>query len=66
MIKDIGDSIIVITAPHFVAGVCMNAADVAVRAAPILKYMVGWDFPRIESYVAKKGWTYNYSIRQAC
>lgn len=63
MIKDNGDTIIVITAPHFVAGVCMNHQDVAVRAAPILKYMVGWDFPRIESYVAKKGWTWACSAR---
>ncbi len=49
------EHIIVIQAPHFVAGVCMWD-DVGVRAAPILKYMVGWGFPKIERYVARKGW----------
>jgi hypothetical protein len=56
MMRNIGDHILIITAPHFVAGVCMNGDHVAVRAAPILKYMIGWDFPKIEEYVAKKGW----------
>jgi hypothetical protein len=56
MLEKIGDHILIITAPHFVAGVCMNGEFVATRAAPILKYMVGWDFPKIEEYVAKKKW----------
>lgn len=47
--------LLVITAPHFVAGICMEG-DVAVRSAPILKYMLGWDALRIKTYVAKKGW----------
>lgn len=55
MIENIGDQIIIVTAPHFVAGVCLHD-DIALRSAPISKYMVGWDFPKIESYIAKKGW----------
>ena len=49
------EHVIVIEAPHFVAGVCMRDFT-AIRAAPILKYMIGWDFPKIEQYVARKGW----------
>jgi hypothetical protein len=52
------ERVLVIAAPHFVAGVCLNAEDVAVRSAPILRYMVGWDLPRIAEYVARKGWTW--------
>ena len=62
MIKGAGDQIIVVTAPHFVAGVCMHD-DIAVRAAPILKYMVGWDFPKIEQYVARKGWKWELGLQ---
>jgi hypothetical protein len=55
MIENSGDRIIIISAPHFVAGVCLDN-DVAVRSAPILRYMIGWDFTKIESYVARKNW----------
>lgn len=63
MIRNVGDDIIIITAPHFVAGVCLDKHEVAVRAAPILKYMIGWSFPRIEEYVAKKGWKWTQGTR---
>lgn len=56
------DDLIIVTAPHFVAGVCLRD-DVAVRAAPILKYMIGWSFARIEQYVARKGWKWQAGTR---
>lgn len=62
MIEDIGDEIIIINAPHFMAGVCL-LHGVAVRTAPIIKYMIGWDFPKIEEYVARKGWKWELGIR---
>jgi hypothetical protein len=43
--------ILQITAPHFCAGVV-----VGVRAAPIVRYMVGWTFPQIVQYCSKKRW----------
>jgi hypothetical protein len=64
MIGNPGDEIIVITAPHFVAGVCLQN-DTVVRAAPILKYMVGWHFTKIEEYVAKKHWKWEIGLRAA-
>ena len=48
-----------ITAPHFVAGVVLED-DVVVRAAPIIKYMRGWNSARIKSYTRKKGWWYEF------
>lgn len=44
-----------IVAPHFVAGVVL-LDDCVVRAAPILKYMMGWSRCRIELYCERKGW----------
>lgn len=44
-----------ITAPHFVAGIVLSA-DIVTAAAPIVRYMVGWDRGRVRSYVARKGW----------
>lgn len=56
------EDLIIVTAPHFVAGVCLRD-DIVVRAAPILRYMIGWDFPRIEQYVARKGWNWQAGAR---
>jgi hypothetical protein len=49
-LKKIGTSILVIDAPHFCAGIVDG------RAAPIIKYMVGWDIDRILEYCEHKGW----------
>jgi hypothetical protein len=50
-----------ITAPHFCAGAVFhvhNGAWVCSQAAPILRYMVGWDSARVKSYCDRKGWRY--------
>jgi hypothetical protein len=45
-----------IVAPHFVAGGEARAGK-CVRAAPIIKYMVGWSGKQVKDYCEKKGWT---------
>lgn len=45
-----------ITAPHFVAGLVLNANQVVVRAAPILRYMLGWSRHHVRNYCARKHW----------
>lgn len=44
-----------IDAYYFCAGVVVEDGFV-VRAAPILKYMMGWSEGRVRSYVARKRW----------
>lgn len=44
-----------IDAPHFCAGAELYDGKV-VRAAPIIKYMKGWDIHRIKMYCKKKKW----------
>lgn len=44
-----------VIAPHFVAG--FETDGVVIRAAPIMKYMVGWTDEKTRSYILKKGWT---------
>lgn len=51
------ESVIQITAPHFVAGIV--ACDGCVtEAAPILRYMLGWDGHKVAGYCRRKGWTW--------
>lgn len=45
-----------IDAPHFCAGCIAPMGQVVTRAAPIIKYMMGWEYHRIASYTTKKGW----------
>ena len=48
-----------VTAKHFVAGAIfqIQASEwVCIRAAPILKYMVGWNSKKAKEYCQKKGW----------
>ena len=46
-----------ITAPHFCAGIVLDAAHGGcVKAAPILKYMIGWHYGEIKQYCYVKGW----------
>ena len=48
-----------ITAPHFCAGVVIDAKTLRVaRAAPILRYMMGWDRMRVLAYADRHGWRY--------
>jgi hypothetical protein len=44
-----------ITAPWFVAGVVIEEGKV-VRAAPIVKYMVGWPKASVIKYSRGRGW----------
>lgn len=43
--------LIIIEAPHFVAGVVVGE-----RPAPIISYMTKWTQPRIIKYCMKKKW----------
>jgi hypothetical protein len=43
-----------VVAPHFVAG--FESDGTVRKAAPILKYMVGWTDDQAREYIAKKGW----------
>jgi len=46
-----------ITAPHFDAGLELaEVSDTVVRAAPIIKYMVGWPLVRVMQYCHNRGW----------
>lgn len=45
-----------ITAPHFCAGVVLGRAELVVRGAPILGYMIGWSRAHVIGYAARKGW----------
>jgi hypothetical protein len=45
-----------ITAPHFCAGVLVDALHCVVDAAPIVRYMVGWTDERMAGYCARRGW----------
>jgi hypothetical protein len=47
--------------PHFVAGVVAVDGKI-VRAAPILRYMIGWDGKRFRNYHAEQGWTWQPAL----
>ena len=49
------DQLLVIDAAHFYCGVILNA-NRAVRAAPIVRYLLHWPRARIEQYCRKRGW----------
>jgi hypothetical protein len=44
-----------IDAPHFNAGVIVKGK--VTKAAPILRYMMGWPESKVRAYAAKKGWS---------
>jgi len=59
-----------IDAPHFYAGLEIEKNSTyldtfyystykVVKAAPIIKYMVGWTKHNVENYCNKKGWKLN-------
>lgn len=43
-----------VVAPHFVAA--FETDGIVRRAAPIIKYMIGWSDDRARQYIARKGW----------
>jgi len=47
-------SLIRVVAPHFVAG--FESDGTVRRAAPILRFMLGWPDDRARAYIAAKGW----------
>ena len=50
------ERVVQIRSDHFTAGVVIHKGKV-VDAAPIVKYMIGWDLERMLDYVKQKGWT---------
>lgn len=60
MKKKSEEILIQVTAPHFVAGVVAWNGRIQ-EAAPILRYMVGWDAQKFTSYTAKRGWSWKKS-----
>lgn len=44
-----------ISASHFVAGLVL-VDDFVVRAAPIVKYMLGWTGGMVDNYCSYRGW----------
>ena len=49
------ETLIVIDAPHFYAGVVLQDGRV-VRFAPIVKYMRGWSRQQVLDYCRRKHW----------
>lgn len=47
--------VVTIDAPHFNAGIVAENGKV-VRAAPIIRYMIGWTGVQVRDYCRKKGW----------
>jgi hypothetical protein len=44
-----------IDAPHFNCAIVLQD-DRVTRAAPIVRYMLGWSRAQVRDYCAKKGW----------
>ncbi len=55
MPTSIEDTLAPVTAPHFCASIVL-ADGACVRAAPILKWALGWQAPALSAYFRKKGW----------
>lgn len=52
-----------IQATHFTAGVVMhieNGVWTVQKAAPIVGYMRGWDWPTVRQYLASKRWQFSF------
>lgn len=50
-----------IEAPWFTCGAEINEAGTIIRAAPIVKYMIGWPYTKAIIYCAERGWVYGIS-----
>lgn len=53
--RAVTETLIVIDAPHFYAGIIARDGKV-IEAADIVKYMRGWDGPKVAAYCKRKGW----------
>lgn len=42
--------------PDFCAGVVLDGRGIVVRAAPIIRYMIGWTEARVVRYARQRGW----------
>jgi hypothetical protein len=51
--------VVQITSAYFCAAIVVSNGKV-IDAAPILKYMIGWSFTKVEQYAAVKRWEYNF------
>lgn len=49
-------NLVIVVAPHFVAGLLVGDDDRVLQTAPILAYMRGWEGDRVRAYVKGKGW----------
>lgn len=56
-------NIVIVVAPHFVAGLLVDDHDRVMQAAPILAYMRGWEGDRVRAYVKGKGWRASRVVR---
>ncbi len=53
--------LIQIKSSYFCAGLEAGDYDLQVkRAAPILKYMVGWSVRKVQAYAIQKGWNLKF------
>ncbi len=49
------DHLLTIDAPHFFCGVVLRE-DKVIQAAPIVRYMLGWNAQRLKRYCQRRGW----------
>jgi hypothetical protein len=49
------ETLVRVVAPHFVAGLIVRDGY-CIRAAPILRRMIGWSSDQIREYFRQKGW----------
>lgn len=52
-----GEVLLRITGPSFVAGIVVRDRRI-VEAAPVLRYMIGWDGRRFARYVIARRWRF--------
>jgi hypothetical protein len=50
-----------INAPHFNAGIMVDDKFTVVQAAPIIRYMIGWDLGDVMEYCEKRKWDFQGS-----
>jgi hypothetical protein len=55
--RRIAVALIQIDSGYFCAGVVVEPRGIVIKAAPILKYMVGWNSKRVHEYCRVKNWS---------
>ena len=50
-----GEQLLFIDAPHFCCGIVL-VDDRVIRAAPIVRYLVGWHRHHVQRYGRARGW----------